>query len=156
MKKIILAILIALSPMIAKDSAGKQNPFFNVKNSDGGSFLLDSLPHFMGIYMKDGGMYKIKLNTEQEDILEKQFEKMVKDIMPLREKIRKIEDEIVFKVVFEGASQKELITRLSEVADLKKKLTNIQIECLNIFKKTLTKEQYQTMIDMAIKHSKER
>jgi len=156
MKKIILAILIALSPMIAKDSTGKQNPFFNVKNSDGGSFLLDSLPHFMGMYMKHGGMHKIKPSEEQEVVLEKQFEKMVKVIIPSREKIRKIENEIVFKVVFEGAGEKELIPQLSEVADLKKKLTNIQIECLNIFKKTLTKEQYQVMIDMAIKHSKER
>lgn len=156
MKKIILAILIAVSPMIAKDDSGKQNPFFNVKSNEGSSFLLDSLPHFMGMYMKHGGMHKIKPTDEQEIVLEKQFSKMVKIIMPAREKIRKIENEIVSKVVFEGKSEKEMIPQLLEVADLKKKLTNLQIECLNVFKKTLTKEQYQVMIDMSIKHSKER
>lgn len=155
MKKIVLAILIALSPMIAKDS-GEQNPFFNVKSNEGGSFLLDSLPHFMGMYMKHGGMHKIKPTDEQEIVLEKQFSKMVKIIMPAREKIRKIENEIVSKVVFDGATEKELASQLAEVANMKKKLTDLQIECLNVFKKTLTKEQYQMMIDMAIKHAKER
>lgn len=156
MKKIVLAILIALSPIIAQESSEKQNPFFNVKESNGGSFLLDSLPHFMGMYMKHGGMQKINLTDKQEIVIEKQFAKMVKVIMPSREKIKKIENEIVLKVVHHGAKEKELEAQLLDVANLKMKLTNIQIECLNIFRDTLTKEQYQVMIDMAIKHSKER
>lgn len=156
MKKIILAILIAWSPIIADENATEQNPFFNIKSNEGSAFLLDSMPHFMGMYMKHGGMHKIKPTDEQEIILEKLFSKMVKVIIPSKEKIREIENEIVSKVIFEGKSKKEMLPLLLEVSDLKNKLTNLQIECLNIFKKTLTKEQYQMMIDMAIKHSKER
>lgn len=120
MKKIILAILIALSPMMAKDYIEKQNPFFNVKSSEGAMFLLDSMPHFMGMYMKHGAMHKIKPNEKQEIALEKQFSKIVKIIIPIREKIRKIENEIVLKVVFDGAGKQELVSQLSQVADLKK------------------------------------
>ncbi|MEA3330472.1 MAG: hypothetical protein U9Q29_02115, partial [Campylobacterota bacterium] len=70
--------------------------------------------------MKHGAMHKIKPNEKQEIALEKQFSKIVKIIIPIREKIRKIENEIVLKVVFDGAGKQELVSQLSQVADLKK------------------------------------
>ena len=155
MKRIILAILIAWTPIMAKESSGIQNPFFQLKEGNREAFLLDSMPHFMGMYMKHGGMHKIKPTESQEIVLEKQFGHMVKIIMSTKEKIGQIENEIVSKVIFDGKTETDMASKLDEISKLKRELTNLQIECLNVFKKTLTKEQYQMMIDMAIEHAKE-
>ncbi len=153
MKKIILAVLITLSPMLAKDDVKIKNPFSQGRM--GSPFLFGSLPHFMGMYMKRGGMHKIETTDEQAAPIEKQFKKMMKTLKPRRDKLRKLENEIVSKIVFEGKTKEELSTQISEAIKLKTEMTNIQIECLNVFKKALTQKQYQVMIDMSIKHSKE-
>lgn len=157
MKKIILAVLLTITPMIAKESNNVENPFLHDDHFPGGYFVMpDSLPHFMGVYMKHGGMHKVEPNAKQEEIIEKQFEKMVKIIMKTATEIKKLETSIVSQVVNEGKTAIDVKDALDKVTNMRKDLTILQIECLNVFRETLTKEQYALMIKLAIEASKNR
>ncbi len=157
MKKIVLAVLIALSPMVAKEEIKMENPFLHEDHFPGGYFLMsDSLPHFMGVYMKRGGMHKVKPSKEQEEVIEKQFEKMVKIIMKTAAEIKELETTLTLEVINEGKNAKDVSEVLDKITNKRKDLTILQIECLNVFKKTLTKDQYQLMKDLAIQESKKR
>jgi len=157
MKSTVLAILIILSPIMAKDNTSTENPFLHDDNFPGGYFMMDdSLPHFMGTYMKHGGMQKIKPNEKQEEIIEKQFEKMVKIIMKTAIETRELESIVTAKVVHEGKNSKDLSETLDKISKNRKDLTILQIECINIFKETLTKEQYGLMQKLILEHSKTR
>lgn len=157
MKKIVLAVLIALSPMIAKDEVKVENPFLHEDHFPGGYFLMsDSLPHFMGMYMKRGGMHKVKPTKEQEEVLEKQFAKMVKIIMKTATEIKGLETMLTLKVVDEGKTAKDMSEVLDQITQKRKDLTILQIECLNVFKNILNKEQYKMIKELAISESKKR
>ncbi len=158
MKKIVLAILITLSPMIAKDEVKQvENPFLNNDHFPGGYFLMaDSLPHFMGVYMKHGGMQKIKPTPEQEEVIEKLFERMVQTIMKSANETKVLETKLVLAVVNNGKNAKDVHDSLDKIAKNRRDLTVLQIECLNTFKKTLTKEQYELMKKLAVELSKSR
>ena len=157
MKKIILAVLITVSTIVAKDEVKVENPFLHEDHFPGGYFLMsDALPHFMGVYMKHGGMHKVKPTKEQEEVLEKQFEKMVKIIMKTAKEIKGLETILTLKVVDEGKTAKDMSEALDQITQKRKDLTILQIECLNIFKKTLNKEQYQMIKELAISESKKR
>jgi len=157
MKKIILLFCLVVLPMSAAQKASEENPFLHDDHFPGGYFLMpDSMPHFMGIYMKEGGMQKIKPSTEQEKVIEKQFEKMVKIIMSTATKIKSMETVLTLDIVHKGKTAKELSAQIDEVAKLRKELTILQIECINLFKETLTKEQYKQMLELALTQDKKR
>lgn len=156
MRNLFLLLVIFLTSSIVLADDQQENPFLKQDHFPGGYFLMpDSLPHFMGIYMKEGGMHKINPTDEQEEIIEKQFKHMVSIIMPTAKKIKAIEAKITHQVVFEGKSKQDMSAELKEVVDLRLKLSELQIECLNIFKKTLKPEQYKQMIELAKKSTHE-
>lgn len=163
MKKLILLLCLVAMPMVASqktqeiDTTQVTNPFLHDDHFPGGYFLMtDSLPHFMGVFMKRGGMHKVKADAKQEVIIEKQFEKMVKIIMQTATRIKEIETKVTLDVINNGKTAKELSTQIDAIANLRKELTILQIECLNIFKETLTKEQYEMMIELALEELKHR
>lgn len=157
MRKIVLVILVALAPLMAKENTVAENPFLHDDHFPGGYFLMaDSLPHFMGVYMKHGGMKKVKPTPEQEAVIEKQFEKMVKIIMKSANETKALETQLVLSVVNEGKNSKDVSDTLDKIEKNRKDLTILQIECLNTFKKTLSKEQYELMQKLAIEHIKSR
>ncbi len=148
MKKIVLAMVIALSPVIAEADA--HNPFLHNEHFPDGYFLMpDSFPHFMGIYMKHGGMQKLNPTKEQKLVIEKQFVKIVPIIMKTATEIKTLETMIVSQVINDGKTAKDVSDALDKVANKRRELADLQIECLNVFKKTLTEEQYQLMIKLA-------
>jgi len=150
MKKIVLILCISILSSFAAQKEQKNNPFLQGDHFPGGYFLLShSMPHFMGIFMKHGGMHKIKANAEQEKILEAQYDKMTKFIMKTAKQVKALETEVTLAVVYDGKSSKDLSSKIKKIAELQIALTDIKIECLNLFKKTLTKKQYEMMIKLA-------
>ena len=152
MKKIILAIFIALSPMIAQEDL--ENPFLGNDNFPMGySLLADSMPNFMHLYMKGGGMHKLELTQEQEEAIEKVFSTRPPKVMKAAQEIQNLETQLVLKVVDEGKKAEDVKKLLDQIAQKRKEMTMLKIGCLNIFKETLTKEQYKILRDMAIEEA---
>jgi Spy/CpxP family protein refolding chaperone len=150
-----LCIIVILNTIIcfsnAKSENIPENPFLHDDNFPAGYFLLpDALPHFMGVYLKQGGMQKIEPTEEQRAIIQEKFTSMVSYIMPTATKVRELEAGVCHAVVYEGKTAAELKPQLDEIAELRRELTERQIDCLIFFKKTLTPEQYNTIIDLAI------
>ena len=156
MKKILLITLLTLSPMMAKDEVKVENPFLHGDNFPKGYFLTsDSMPHFMHIYMKQGGSFKIEdLTEKQEEIIEKQFAGTPPRVMKLAKEIKALETKLVLAVINDGKNVKDVTESLDKIADKRKELTILKIECLNMFKKTLTKVQYKVLVDLAIAEAK--
>jgi len=157
MKGILLSLLLLSISSLAKENKPSKNPFLFDDRFPGGYFLIrDSLPHFMGIYMKKGGMHKIKPTPEQEDILEAKFMTMSKKIMKTAKEVKALETKVVLAVVYDGKTAEDLAKELDEIAKKKKYLTQLQIGSMNLFKKTLTKEQFDIMIQLTIENEKNR
>jgi len=154
MKKIILATLLALSPMIAQEDL--ENPFLGNDNFPMGySMLADSMPNFMHLYMKDGGMHKLELSQSQETAIEEVFATRPPQVMKKAYEIQNLETQLVLKVVDEGKKAEDVKEILEQIAQKRKEMTMMQIECLNVFKETLTKEQYKVLRDMAIEKAED-
>ncbi|MFT5661953.1 MAG: Spy/CpxP family protein refolding chaperone [Sulfurimonas sp.] len=154
MKKIILAALIVLSPMIAQEDL--ENPFLGDDNFPMGySLLPDAMPNFMHLYMKGGGMHKLDLTPEQEAAIEKVFSKRPAQLMKAAGDIQNLETQLVLKVVDEGKKAEDVKELLNQIAQKRKEMTMLKIGCLNIFKETLTKEQYKSLKDMAIEEAED-
>jgi Spy/CpxP family protein refolding chaperone len=129
-----------------------ENPFLGDDNFPMGySLMADSMPNFMHIYMKGGGMHELNLSAEQEKAIEKVFATRPQKMMKAASEIKKLETILVFKVVNEGKNAQEIKTLLDEIALKRKEMTILKISCVNIFRKTLTPEQYKRLRDMAIK-----
>lgn len=156
MKKIMLIALLTLSPMIAKDEVKMENPFLHGDNFPRGYALTaHAMPNFMHLYMKDGGMFKIEdLTDEQEDAIEKIFSKMPRKIMKLAKEVKALETSMVLEVIDNGKEAKDVSEILEQIAQKKKNITVLKIECLSVFKKTLTPKQYKVLRDMAIEMAK--
>ena len=157
MKKILLITLLALSPMMAKDEVKVENPFLHGDNFPKGYFLTsDSMPHFMHIYMKQGGSFKIEdLTEKQEEIIEEKFSKTPPRVMKLAKEIKALETKLVLAVINDGKDAKALADSLDKIAEKRKELTVLKIECLNMFRETLTKVQYKVLVDLAIAEAKQ-
>lgn len=152
LKKIILAIFIVLSPMVAQEDL--ENPFLGNDNFPMGySLLADSMPNFMHLYMKGGGMHKLDLTQEQETAIEKVFATRPPKVMKAAQEIQNLETQLVLKVVNEGKKAEDVKELLDQIAQKRKEMTILKIGCLNIFKETLTKEQYKILRDMAIEEA---
>jgi len=135
--------------MIAQEY--QNNPFLGDDNFPMGySLLADSMPNFMHLYMKDGGMHKLDLTAEQEEAIEKVFANRPKQIMKLAKEIKTIETQLVLKVIDEGKSADDVKTLLDKISEKRKEMTTLQIGCLSVFKKTLTVPQYNILREMAI------
>ena len=152
MKKIILLTLLTLAPLLAKDATKAQNPFLHGDNFPRGYALTaHAMPNFMHIYMKDGGMFKIEdLTAKQESAIEETFSKMPRKIMKLAREVKALETTLAFDVIDNGKEGKDVSEMLEEIAQKKKGITLLKIECLSVFKKTLTPKQYKVLRDMAV------
>jgi len=154
MKRIILVILMTLTPMMAQEEP--DNPFLGDDNFPMGySLLADSMPNFMHIYMKGGGMHKLDLTQAQEEAIEEVFATRPRKVMKAAREIKKLETKLVLQVIDEGKNAKDVKALLDQIAQKRKEMTVMQIGCLSIFKKTLTKEQYQVLRKMAIEEAED-
>lgn len=152
MKKIILLVLVIFSSLVAKDNKVQDNPFLNADTKIFGQYFLMhySLPNFMGFYMRHGGSRLIELSDKQQSALEDKFVSMAKFIPKTVSELKELETKLVLEVINEGKGTKDVSETLNKIIDLKKKLTLLKIESLNLFKTTLTKEQYEKMIELSI------
>lgn len=151
MKKIVLVAFLLVSSLLSNEGV---NPFLRNSHFPGSYFLIpDSLPHFMGLYMKHGGMHLINPTKDQEKLIEKQYNKMVPLIMKIAKEIKLIETNFALELVNTKKDDKSIEKTLNEVAKLKKELTLLQIEALQVFQNNLTKKQYKQMITLAIKEA---
>ena len=143
-------VFFLLVPFYASAESQTENPFLRKDHFPGGYFLVpDSLPHFMGLYMKEGGMYKIDPSVEQEEAIEGLFNRMTAQIMATAKEIKSVETKMMNLVVYEGKSAQELVTELDKISRQRRELTELQIECINIFRKTLSRQQYDKIIELA-------
>jgi len=152
MKKLLIVLFIAIIPVLAHQSGDNynKNPFLKNDMFPGGYSLLPMrLPPLSGIYMSKGGKEKLNTNDKQNKILEERFSIMYENFQKVANEIRDLETEIMEQVVYQGFTYKELKEELDQVASKKRFLTKIQIECINIFKKTLNKQQYKKILKMA-------
>ena len=150
MKTLILATLLTLSPLLAKDKV-TVNPYLHGDNFPKGYFLTsDSMPHFMHIYMKQGGSLDIEdLTEKQEAIIEEKFAQTPPKVMKMAKEIKALETEVVLAVINEGKDAKALDEKLDLIAAKRKEMTVLKIECLNMFKKTLTPKQFDVLKGLA-------
>ena len=143
-------MLLGITLLTAQEDL--ENPFLGNDNFPMGySLMADSMPNFMHIYMKGGGMHKLNLSPKQEEAIEKVFATRPSQMMKAAAEIEKLETKLVLKVVDEGKNAKEVKILLDEIALKRKEMTVLKISCVNIFKETLTEEQYKSLRDMAIK-----
>jgi Spy/CpxP family protein refolding chaperone len=150
MKKLLLTALLTLSPLFAQEEI-KINPYLHGDEFPKGYFLtVDAMPHFMHLYMKQGGSFKIEdLTEKQEDTIEAMFAKTPPKVMKLAKEIKALETEVVLAVIEEGQNAKMLDEKLTAIAEKRKAMTVLKIECLNMFKETLTPKQFDVLKKMA-------
>lgn len=150
MPKSILAVLFVLTPLLASAEAQTGNPFLKNDAFPSAYFLIpNAMPHFMGVYLKGGGMQKIDPSEEQRALIEGRHKEMVSVIMPTATEIKEIEARIAHQVIYEGKTVQDLQAELDQVANLRRKLTDLQIECLVFFKEVLTPVQYEQIVELA-------
>lgn len=157
-KRLILLVLLAVVPAVAHQASTKpsENPYLRTDDFPGGySILPNSLPPLIGMYMKMGGQHKINPTPKQEDIFEKQFEKMVKIFNDDALEIKDLETQFMKRVVYKGENPKQVQGLIEEIARKKISLTMLQVECINLFKENLNAKQYQQMLDIAEKFALE-
>ena len=131
-----------------------ENPFLGDDNFPMGySLLADSMPNFMHIYMKGGGMHKVSLTQAQEEAIEEVFATRPREVMKTAREIKVLETKLVLQVIDEGKSAQDVKALLDQIAEKRKEMTILQIGCLSVFKKTLSKEQYQILRKMAIEEA---
>lgn len=151
MKKLLIAILLVAIPVLGHQSGGSydKNPFLKNDMFPGGYSLLPMrLPPLSGMYMSKGGEEKLNTTKKQHKVLEKRFLFMYENFQKVANEIRDLETEVMEQVVYQGFSYEELKEELDLISSKKRFLTQIQIECINIFKKTLTKQQYKKILTM--------
>ncbi len=152
MIKIILMVLMTLSIVSGQEEL--ENPFLGNDNFPMGySLLSSSMPNFMHLYMKGGAMHQLNLTQEQEEAIEKVFSTRPRMVMKTAMEIKRLETKVVLDVVDEGKGLKDVKELLDQIAQKRKEMTVLQIECLSVFKKTLTKEQYKTIRELAIEEA---
>ena len=154
MKKIILSILLTITALVAQEDL--ENPFLGNDNFPMGySLVYNSMPNFMHIYMKGGGMHKLNLTPKQEEAIEEVFASRPKKVMKSAQEIKSLETKLALEVVDAGKSAEDVKELLDAIAQKRKELAILQIGCLRIFQETLTKEQYKVLRDMAIEEAEE-
>lgn len=145
-------MLITLSHLSAAEAL--KNPFLGNDNFPMGySLLSNSMPSFMHLYMKGGAMHKFNLTQAQEEAIEEVFATRPQKVMRLAREIKQLETKVVLAVVDNGKNAKELEPLIDQIAAKRKKMVLLQIECLGVFKKTLTKEQYAKIRALAIEEA---
>lgn len=153
MKKQILGILLLLTSLIGEEL---ENPFLGNDNFPRGySLVANSMPNFMHLYMKDGGMHKLTLTSKQEEAIEEVFSNKPKKMMKAAREIKELETKLVLKVVDGGKEAKDVKELLELIAQKRKEMTVEQIACLHIFKEVLTQKQYQVLREMAIEKAED-
>jgi Spy/CpxP family protein refolding chaperone len=151
-KNIIIMLLLLLNSVTAEESL--ENPFLKDDNFPMGySLLSDSMPNFMHLYMKGGAMHKMNLTAEQEEAIEEVFASRPQKVMKTAREIKNLETKLVLAVIEEGKSAKDVEGLINEIAKKRKEMVLLQIECLRVFKKTLTPEQYEEIKKLAIEEA---
>lgn len=151
-KLIAFVILFLLSvPVTASENhQHKGNPFLKDDHYPSGYFLMpNSMPHFMGIYMKKGGKKILNPTQEQHEKISAHAKKIMPNIMAKATQAKNIEEKIAKAVIFEGKTAVELASQIDKVAKLRRELTIIHLDCLNFFKVTLDKDRYQLLVELA-------
>lgn len=145
-------MLLILSRVSGEEAL--ENPFLGNDNFPMGySLLSSSMPNFMHLYMKGGAMFKLDLTQTQEEAIEEIFATRPRKVMKTAREIKKLETKVVLAVVDGGKGAKEVEALLDQIAQKRKEMVLLQIECLGIFKKTLTKEQYEKIRALAIEEA---
>lgn len=127
-----------------------KNPFCKEETFPKDYFLIHSnLPHFMKIFR----MYKddktLNFTKEQIRTLSAVQDDVVATAVPLAHDIRAKELEVVNLCVFEGKNSRDLKALLEEIAQLRVKMSQKHVDCINSFYKTLSKEQYEALLNIA-------
>lgn len=150
MKKVFFITLFTLNMLLAQNTV-ETNPYLHDDYFPKGYFLIPhAMPHFMHIYMKEGGSLELENLTEaQEEIIETKFDKTPPKVMKLAKEIKALETKVIFAVIEEGKDAKALDELLNSIASKRKEMTVLKIECLNMFKSTLTPKQFNTLKDLA-------
>jgi len=144
-KRLILTVLI-LTQLYSQEEITKN--LFET-NRGGYSLSPNTLPYLIGMYLRKGGQFKINPSKKQEAILEKQFETMIKQNQTLVKKIKQLELKLMTEVVYKGKNSKELKKLITQISEYKIELQNIHIDCINLVKRSLNKEQYEKLLEIA-------
>ena len=154
MKKLISCLILAglFGGLVFADEIKAplgQNPFSKEEKFPGDYFLIPSnLPHFMKVFRLQKENKAWNLSKEQIEKLQAAQEEVLSAVVPLAEKIKKLELEMADAVVYEGKNLKEVEVKLQEIANLRLEMTKKHVECINIFYKTLSKEQYKILLEL--------
>ena len=154
MKTIILSILLTFTVATAQEEL--ENPFLGNDNFPMGySLVSNSMPNFMHIYMKGGGMHKLDLTEKQEKAIEEVFSTRPPKVMKAALAIKQLETKLALEVIDGGKSAEDVKELLNAIAQKRKEMAILQIGCLQVFQKVLTKEQYKVLRDMAIEEAED-
>lgn len=127
-----------------------QNPFCKQERFPADYFLIHSnLPHFMKVFGEYGDDPRLALSKEQKAKLSSLQQELALAIVSMAERIKKAELEVMHLVVYEGKNTKDVEAKLQEIANLRLEMTKNHVECINTFYKTLSKEQYKTLLEFA-------
>jgi len=168
-KKIILTTVISLvlsSTLIAKPNmekspegmkklaamAGEISPYYRAQKEDFPKdyFLVSqNLPYLVGTALFHPNSDTLKLKSEQL----KKFQEMKKTIVPVSAKMAKevkaMELELAKKIVEDSKDPESLNALVDKIAKAKADMTKAHLKCIYDVQKTLSKEQFETLIKLA-------
>lgn len=113
-------------------------------------FLINrNLPTLMMVVKKNQDNSELALTPEQKEQLEAHSDSMSKRGKPLAKKIKELEIELVNHVMDDGNTKEEVAPLLTQISDMRRQMTELQIDCINFHKKVLDDNQYQVLLKLA-------
>lgn len=143
MKKIVTATLITLlstSLLVASQESHKKLA------------LVSSLPHPMKAIMNN--TERLKITDTQFDALSKVLENAPQKMHAMFDEAEELEKEIQKAVMKEHKTKEQLKAKLDEIAQLKREITETQIETLNRLHTILNKEQIEKLYTLLKQQNK--
>lgn len=144
---IVLLLTTSLAALADTKSVDSENPFLRKHHFPIAYLLLpDSLPLLRMAYLKKGGRDSVGLTDKQKTLIDEKLGGLMEKAVEAAHEAQKLETDVMRDVVFDGKSGDDVTAKLEKIAKLRLEFTKIQISCLNFFKKTLDKAQYEKML----------
>ncbi|MFA6759933.1 MAG: hypothetical protein WCR69_02670 [Sulfuricurvum sp.] len=133
--------------------AGRAGAFTTKESFPKDYFLIPkNLPFLVGLTLYDPNSSELGLSQKQIDAILKVRKNLMDRSTPIALKVKELELEIMNKMVFEKdkAKARDLYPLVDEVAKLRVELTHIHLECIESVRDTLTKEQFEELLDYGV------
>lgn len=134
----------------AQKPLAEGNPFCKEEKFPRDYFLIHAnLPHFMKIFRMHKEDKALNLSKEQIQKLSAVQDDVVANAIPWANSIKAKELEVMQLSVYEGKNAEDLKNLLEDIAALRVKMSQKHVDCIHAFYTTLSREQYELLLEMA-------